>query len=256
MRPYLIVHTIASADGRVSLGPRRTGFEDMADERWLAMWASHSRLEESIHGLAEQYRPNAFLEGSGSFVAEDDGAARLPVEEVPGSNPPDFLPSVVVDAPERAGWFVVVDSKGRLRSGIKEFEGWPGWHTLHLVSRSAPDEYLAFLRRTGIPYLVAGAGQVDLPEVFSKMGMILGIDRIVCTAGSRLNGALLRAGLVDEVSLVLLPALIGGTDTPTLFRSPELGEAEWPTRLELLSVRGEPLGRVCVRYRVTRAESV
>lgn len=255
MRPYLIVHTIASADGRVSLGPHRTGFEDTADDRWRAIWASHSSLEESIRGLAERYRNNAFLEGSGSFVAEAEEAARIAVQDVPGATARDFLPSEVVDAPGRAGWFVAVDSRGRLRSGIKEFAGWQGWHTLHLVSRSTPDDYLAFLRQTGIPYFVTGVGHVDLPEALSKLRMVLGIDRIVCTAGSRLNGALLRAGLVDEVSLVFLPALIGGTDTPTLFRSPDLGEAEWPTRLELLSVQSEPLGRVCVRYRVTHADS-
>lgn len=31
-RPYLIVHTVASVDGRVSLGPGRIGFEDVGDE--------------------------------------------------------------------------------------------------------------------------------------------------------------------------------------------------------------------------------
>ena len=72
------------------------------------------------------------------------------------------------------------------------------------------------------------------------------------TAGSRLNGALLRAGLVDELSLVLLPALIGGTRTPFLFGSPELEADEKPTRLELISAEGESGGRVNLRYRVVQ----
>jgi len=37
-RPHLIVHTVASADGRVSLGPNRTAFDDVGDERWQATW--------------------------------------------------------------------------------------------------------------------------------------------------------------------------------------------------------------------------
>jgi riboflavin biosynthesis pyrimidine reductase len=85
------------------------------------------------------------------------------------------------------------------------------------------------------------------------MKSALGVFRVVCTAGSRLNGALLRAGLVDELSLVLLPALIGGTDTPVHFRSPELGSMEWPARLKLLSAKGEPGGRVCLRYKILPA---
>ena len=133
---------------------------------------------------------------------------------------------------------------------MKEFPGWEGWHTLHLVCEAAPPEYLAFLRRSAIPYLMAGHRHVDLVEVMGKLKALLGVERVVCTAGSRLNGALLRAGLVDEVSLVLLPALIGGSETPSLFRSPDLGPTDWPVRLRLLSADAEPGGRVNLRYRV------
>jgi len=134
---------------------------------------------------------------------------------------------------------------------MTEFPGWEGWHTLHLVSPAAPHDYLAFLRDRGVPYLVTGKEHVDLAAAMTKLSAMLGIERVVSTAGSRLNGALLRAGLVDELSLVLLPALIGGEHTPHLFRSPELGPADWPASLELVSVDGEPSGRVRLRYRVT-----
>jgi len=136
---------------------------------------------------------------------------------------------------------------------MKQFPGWEGWHTLHLVSSVTPPEYLAFLRRSDIPYLLAGAGHVDLVEVTGKLKTLLEVERVVCTAGSRLNGALLRAGLVDEFSLVLLPALIGGSETPNLFRSPDLGPTECPARLKLLSVDCEPAGRVNLRYQVLHA---
>jgi riboflavin biosynthesis pyrimidine reductase len=55
---------------------------------------------------------------------------------------------------------------------------------------------------------------------------------------------------VDEVSLVLVPALVGGSKTPTLFESEELGDSDWPARLELLSADSGADGRVCLRYRV------
>ncbi|MFH1039168.1 MAG: dihydrofolate reductase family protein [PVC group bacterium] len=252
-RPHLIVHTIASVDGRVSLGPNRTGFEDIGDERWQAIWSSETTLEDGVRELESLYHPGAFLEGSGSFVREGDDPAPLPLSEFdPEELYRDFLPDAVVRRPDHQGWFAAVDGRGRLRSGMKEFPGWEGWHTLHLVSRGAPPEYLAFLRRSEIPYLIAGQKQVDLKAVMEKMRAKLGVECVVSTAGSRLNGALLRAGLVDEVSLVLLPALIGGCTTPYLFASPDLRSDEWPTRLKLLSARGEPGGRVRLRYQVTR----
>jgi len=32
-RPYIIIQVAASVDGRISLGPNRTMFDDMRDER-------------------------------------------------------------------------------------------------------------------------------------------------------------------------------------------------------------------------------
>ena len=253
-RPYLVVHTVASVDGRVSLGPGRTGFDDVGDARWQAIWASDVDLGQSVHDLVARFRPQVLLEGSGSFVKEGEGLAPLP-PVLPGDAGArdllqDYLPDAVVGCPGRRGWFAVVDGRGRVRAGMTEFPGWEGWHTLHLVSAAAPLDYLAFLRERGVPYLVTGRERVNLAAAMTKLSTLLGVERVVCTAGSRLNGALLRAGLVDELSLVLLPALIGGEHTPHLFRSPELGPADWPASLELVSVDGEPSGRVRLHYRV------
>jgi 2,5-diamino-6-(ribosylamino)-4(3H)-pyrimidinone 5'-phosphate reductase len=254
-RPHVMVHTVASVDGRVSLGPGRTGFDDVGDERWQAIWASGTSLEESVRTLVSEHSPDVLLEGSGSFVREGEELSPLsPPASRLGASHGDYLPEAVVCRPGHRGWFAVVDGRGRLRSGMKEFPGWEGWHTLHLVCAASPPEYLAFLRRREIPYLTAGDLQVDLVEVMGKLTTLLGVERVVCTAGSRLNGALLRAGLVDEISLVLLPALIGGSDTPVLFRSPDLGPEEWPARLRLLSVDAEPTGRVKLHYQVLSQE--
>lgn len=255
-RPYVIVHAVASVDGRVSLGPNRTAFDDVGDERWQAAWGSLEHLEADRRALLALHKPQVLLEGSGSIVVE---GARLQELPAPAAGDVDLyadhLPSSVVDDPHHVGWLAMVDGRGRVRSGMKEFPGWEGWHTLHLVSHTTPRDYLAFLRRNEIPYLVAGEGRVDLPQVMAKLSSMLGVSTVVSTAGARLNGALLRAGLVDEVSLVLAPALVGGSRTPTLFESEDLGEAEWPARLELLSVESDRGDRVALRYRVLTAAS-
>jgi riboflavin biosynthesis pyrimidine reductase len=81
----------------------------------------------------------------------------------------------------------------------------------------------------------------------------LGVDSLLSTAGGRLNGALLRAGLVDEVNVELLPGIIGGLDTPSLFDSPALGPEEMPIKLDLISAQVHTDGRVWLRYRVAVA---
>jgi hypothetical protein len=57
-------------------------------------------------------------------------------------------------------WFTVVDGRGR----ISWTEKHPGWDVLVLVCRSTPADYLHYLRRERICYLVAGDERVDLAE--------------------------------------------------------------------------------------------
>ena len=80
----------------------------------------------------------------------------------------------------------------------------------------------------------------------------LGVECVLSTGGGRLNGALLRAGLVDEVNVEFLPALIGGTDTPSLYDSPRIGPDEQPAHLKLISCQVQAKGRVWLRYEVVR----
>jgi riboflavin biosynthesis pyrimidine reductase len=78
----------------------------------------------------------------------------------------------------------------------------------------------------------------------------LGVTRVLSTSPGKLGGVLLRAGLVDEINVEFLPAIIGGTETPSLFDSPALEPDQWPTRLKLLSTHVQAGGQVWLRYEV------
>jgi riboflavin biosynthesis pyrimidine reductase len=119
-----------------------------------------------------------------------------------------------------------------------------------LVAGATPPEYLAYLRRERIPYLVAGQERVDLAGALGRMRDRLGVTCVVSLAGGGLNGALLRAGLIDEIQLLVLPAAIGGRGTPALFDGPELGAGETPTRLRLISCQAQSDGLVSLHYEV------
>jgi riboflavin biosynthesis pyrimidine reductase len=195
------------------------------------------------------------LEGSGSFVRETDEPAPLPpADEDVAALLQDFLPEAVVQRSGHRGWFIVVDGRGRVRDWMKDGavfgEGWQGWHLLVLVARNTPAPYLSYLQRESIPYLVAGQDQVDLTLALEKLAERLGVTCVLSTAGGRLSGALLRAGLVDEVNVELLPAIIGGIDTSSLFDSPVLAADEPPARLRLLSAQVQASGRIWLRYQV------
>ncbi len=246
-RPRVVVHQGASVDGRLTLAPDILLL--FGDERWQAIAGSSNLFE----WLKFTHKPQAFLEGSGSLVRDNEEPEPLPPFEGDSKSLyQDFLPDAVVRRPEHQGWFTVVDSRGRVRWAYKEWpeEEWTGWHLLVLVAHHTPPEYLAYLQRESIPYLVAGEERVDLRQAMEKVASQLNVTCVLSTAGGRLNGALLRAGLVDEINIEFFPAVIGGFETPSLFDSPALKLDEWPTRLKLISVQVQAEGRVWFRYQV------
>lgn len=249
-RPEVIVYAESSVDGRITVAPDVLLL--FGDDRW----PSAGDPSEALAELRRLHSPQAILEGSGSFVppggesdplppAGDDGAALCA----------DALFEDIPARPEFRGWFVVVDSGGRIRwyytgEPGREAPGSEGWHLLVLVSRATPRDYLAYLRREHVPYLVAGERRVELSLALGKLRSLLGVERVLCTSPGKLGGALLRAGLVDEINILWLPVVIGGTGTPSLFESPDLGSGEEPARLSLVSTRQCSGGAVWQRYRV------
>jgi 2,5-diamino-6-(ribosylamino)-4(3H)-pyrimidinone 5'-phosphate reductase len=246
---HLTVHAVISIDGRLTLAADVLLLH--GDPRWNMLAPSD---DEPYANLMAEYNPQAILEGSGSFVLESGVIAPLPPCSLDlATLYQSYLPAEIVNAPKRR-WFTIIDSRGRVRWMYKEFPGetWAGWHLLVLVSRSTPPEYLEYLRRETIPYLIVGEQGVDLTVALGMLADKCGVERVVATAGGRLSGALLRAGLVDEISLEILPAAIGGRGTPALFDAPPLAANEMPTRLELLACQTLADGRVRLKYRVIR----
>ena len=244
-RPRVITHNLASVDGRLALSPEVVL---MNDERWPV-------YEESPYAAVRQrHHPQVLLEGSGSLAGEAGPLEDLPAPtEDEATLRTDHLPPEAV-ARAHHGWFTVVDSRGRVRWGFKEMPGeeWAGWHLLVLVSRSTPLPYLSFLRSEGIPYAVAGELRVDLEEALVVLQDLFGVTTVVSTGGGRLNGALLRAGLVDEIEVEVLPMAVGGTTTSSLFMAPDLYPTDRPVPLRLLEVAPRSEGRVLLRYEVLR----
>jgi len=254
-RPKVVVFNGASIDGRLAVSPGKLLL--YGDERWEALGGQSSF---DLFGWLKTYHGvGATLEGSGSLVREDQAPNPLPsVEGDVESLYQDHLPQAVIQRPDHCGWFTVVDGRGRVRWGTRDGadygEEWRGWYLLVWVGRHTPPEYLAYLRREGTPYLVSGEGRVDLGEAMRKMKALLGVECVLSTGGGRLNGALLRAGLIDEVNVEFLPALIGGVETPTLYDSPALGPDEPLTPLGLISCQVQSQGRVWLRYRVEKSQ--
>jgi 2,5-diamino-6-(ribosylamino)-4(3H)-pyrimidinone 5'-phosphate reductase len=247
-RPHVVMQMSASIDGRIALGPSLTMFDTHPASAALpdegALWSTVATA------IREAWSPQATMMGSGTVQREDAPWTELPpFGGEAASLYADFLPAEVVSTTSH--WHVLVDGRGRCRSGYKATEN-EGGHVLHLVSFAAPPEYLAFLRRERIPYLIGGQVHADLQGALRKLRGVLGVRALRLWGGGILNGVMLRAGLIDEVHLILKPALIGGRRTPTLSDCDDLTADERPEVLDLVSARPQAGGFLWLHYRVRR----
>ncbi len=251
-RPRVVVNVGASVDGKVALTRDALLMRQPSLDLWAAMTppAADPVPLDILDALRQQYGCNAILEGSGSLVAESEIPEDLPPHDGDTAGLYEhFLPADITRLPSPPlMWFTVVDSRGRVRWT----ENHENWAALVLVAQSTPAAYLAYLRREHICYLVVGQDRVDLTQAIAAMGAELGIRCVLSTAGGGLNGALLRAGLIDELYLTLAPALIGGLGTPSVMDGPPLAIGEAATRLQLLSVNTDTSGSVRLHYAVSK----
>ena len=245
--PMVVSYSVASVDGRLTLSPDTLLL--YGDPRWEGAAGSSADVYQRIF---ERIHPDAVLEGSGSLALADAVPAPLPPAAEDPALYQDFLPADIVAVPNRK-WMVVIDGRGRIRWMYREFPGelWSGFYLLVAVTPRTPSAYLAYLRRENIPYLVTGAEHVDLAALMQKLSA-LGARTLACTAGGRLGGAMIRAGLLDQVWVETFPAVIGGTSTPALFTAPDLQPGEEPVRLSLNECVPLPDGHILTSYSVIR----
>lgn len=235
-RLRLITFNTVSVDGRIAVSPSTPSSQDA---RWKPL---------------DQFRPvdvlalheaRIALEGSNSFTARDAAGANFDDHAESSVPAGDFLPATVRTHPGR--WMVAIDS--RARSRWTRSEG-GGTRLAVLISSATPAVYRSFLRAHDIPYLEVGWDRVDLRKALIRLGEVFGEDCIVSSAGGLLNGALLRQGLVDEVDIHLLPAVIGHPEAPSLFEGYDILTAGRHTNLRLLTSDTRPDGSIFIRYEV------
>ena len=114
------------------------------------------------------------------------------------------------------------------------------------------DAHLAGLRRDGVSYIFAGKQELDLALALETLNRELGIEQLLLEGGGKSNGSFLRAGLIDEISLAVCPAVDGARGGPYAFDSREdESDARAPLRsMTLESCEILEGGAVWLRYRL------
>lgn len=223
MLPRVIIHITMSLDGRIDWG-----FGD----------------EGLYYQLASHWPADAMLSGSKTMLAADLS------EELPEEW------QTVVEEFESKGddrqLLVVVDSRGRLRNWhlIKKQPWWRD--AIALCSEATDPDHLEYLREQGVETIIKGNDRVDLEAALRELNRRYGVEVVRIDSGGILNGALLRLGLVDEVSVIINPELVGGTSPRSIFVAEDLTSQEGVIKLRLEHLEEMGDGVLWLRYEVQK----
>ena len=224
MLPRVILHSGVSLDGRIDWGQDDMGL---------------------YYELAARWNAEAMLSGSNTMLAAYAGQETPPEADAEASGPKELHPLHVP-------FLVVVDSRGQIRNW-RVIQREPYWReVVVLCSRTTPPAYLDDLRQCHLGTIVAGEERVDLRAALEELNARYGITKVRVDSGGILSGVLLRAGLVDEVSVLVGPCLVGGTSPRSMFVAPDLASPEGVIPLKLIAVEQLRGDFVWLRYEVVR----
>ena len=200
-RPWVRLKAAASLDGRTAL------------ENGSSQWITGPDARRDGHRW--RARACAILTGIGT-VRDDD--PQLTVRDVDTARQP---------------LRVVVDSRLEIDPSARVLQG-----ERVLVVAAVENHLLASIieaRGAEVIFLPNDAGKVDLQALMRELAK-RGINELHVEAGFKLNGSLLREGLVDELLLYLAPSLIGDASRG-LFHLPALEDLAEKRTLQWRDVR-------------------
>ena len=201
-RPYVLAKLAVSLDGRTALA--------QGESRWITGTAARADVQ------ALRARSSAIVTGIGSVLADD-----------PSLNVREFD---IGRQPLR----VVVDSTLRMPPTAKMLS-LPGSTLIVTARQHADDADRLLAAGAEVLYLPAADGHVDL---LGLMGHLAAreVNDLMVEAGARLCGALLAAGLIDEIVIYYAPHILGST-AHGMFAMPGLENMQQRHALKIQDVR-------------------
>ena len=199
-RPYVIIVSEVTVDGKLTLSKGVSSKEIMKfmdEEANRYLHETRAKVDGIMVGAETIRTDNPFLT----------------VRYVSGKNPTRIIPTSTADIPLDAN-ILKKDSP-----------------TIIVTTEKAPQEKVKALSEK-VEVIIAGKEEVDL----IKMMEILynrGIRNLMVEGGSTLNWNLIKNGLVDEIRIIHMPFIVGGTDTPTLVGGEGFKSLEEVVKLKL-----------------------
>lgn len=190
-KPITTLFMLSSLDGKISTGDKDTMDVD----------TDYSKISGIKEGLYQYYdlekKTDLYFLISGRVMTKGSGSLDINNRK---------------DEPKKIGAnCIIVDNNHLKESGIsyllKKFK------SLTIVTSNK--SHIAIKMKSANLNCIKYNNQVNFPDLFKKLKNN-GVRRLTIQSGGTLNATLLRNNLIDKVSIVVAPCLIGGKDTSSL----------------------------------------
>ena len=188
MRPYVILNAAMTLDGKIATA---TGSSNISGKKDL----------ERVHEIRKEC--DGIMVGIGTVLADDP---RLTVHKI-DAKPEDNPVRVVVDSKCRtpADARITNNDAKTIIAGANEYK-----------EEFMKSETYNELKKRGVKFFFSGDKRVDLKALMNYLHEE-GIGKLMLEGGATLNFSMIKAGLIDEISICVAPMVVGGADAKTFF---------------------------------------
>ena len=188
-KPKTTLYMLMSLDGKISTGAinNRDFDKDLP----------------KIKGVKEGLQQYYDIEKTTDIVSLNTGKVMKKIGVSTSNNPIKDLTSVS---------FVLIDSKHLNKKGLINLTN--NLKKLYIVTTNK--NHPAFKLNIDNLEIIYYSKKVNFKNLFSKLNTTYNVKRMTIQSGGTLNSVLIREGLIDRVSIVIAPCLVGGKYTPTM----------------------------------------
>lgn len=225
----MICHILSSLDGKI------TG-SFMGTEAVGTVGAAYGKYREGMNADAWLYGTTTTKEFTGFCrpILKEQG--EVPEGDYVADNKAKLY-YISVDVDGEIGW----------KSGTFCNKGRTPAHVVEILTASTPAAYKAYLRETGISYIIAGEKILDCEIAMKKLYELFHMEKVLICGGGIVNWSFLQAGMVDELSLFLASVTDGSIGKASVFTQlTSLTEGK-PVEFSLKEM--EKIGDVGIRLR-------
>ncbi len=194
------------------------------------------------YNVAGSYQADAHLIGS---ITAKTGLEMFS-DKIPPERESDFNKPQHNKEDNRPYW-IIIDTNGILNGLMHMYRRFDYCKdVIVLISKNTPSGYVNYLEERNYDYIISGENKVDFNHAFDVLYSKYNIKTILTDTGGTLNSVLIERGLIDEISLIISPFIVGDGSI-NIFKSLKLKEV---INVELKKVEVFDKNTLLVRYQV------